>query len=69
MKLMSMTNNQKPQSLPWDEIVDRLYHRQEPETIVDDLYKRKKITSEELPSTLGLITEMRSKIESFRIGS
>jgi hypothetical protein len=66
---MSMTNNQKQPSLPWDEIVDRLYHRQEPETIVDDLLKRKKITSEELPSTLGLITEMRSKIESFRLGS
>jgi hypothetical protein len=66
---MSMTNNQKQPSLPWDEIVDRLYHRQEPETIVDDLYKRNKITSEELPSTLGLITDMRSKIESFRLGS
>jgi hypothetical protein len=66
---MSMSNSQKQQSLPWDEIVDRLYHRQEPETIVDDLYRRKKITSEELPSTLGLITEMRSKIEAFRLGS
>ena len=66
---MSMQNNQKQPTLPWDEIVDRLYHRQEPETIVEDLVRRKKVTSEELPATLGLVAEMKVKIESFRLGS
>jgi hypothetical protein len=59
-------NNQN-KLLPWDEIFDRLYYRQDPSTIVNDLVKRAKIQEEEIPSTLSLIESLRQKMELFRL--
>ena len=55
-------NNQN-KLLPWDEIFDRLYYRQDSTSIVDDLVKRGKITEGEIPSTLSLVESLRDKIE------
>ncbi len=59
-------NNQN-KLLPWDEIFDRLYYRQDSTSIVDDLVKRGKITEEEIPSTLSLVESLRDKIELLRL--
>jgi hypothetical protein len=59
-------NNQN-KLLPWDEIFDRLYYRQDPLTIVDDLVKRGKIQEGEIPSTLSLVESLRQKMELFRL--
>ncbi len=64
---MNMMENQNQQVLPWDEIIDRLYHRQDPGVILNDLVKRNKVDKENISETLSLISEMKEKIESFRI--
>jgi hypothetical protein len=63
-----MTENQNQTFLPWDEIIDRLYHRQDPGDILNDLVKRNKINIDDLSKALSLISEMKEKIESFRLG-
>ena len=63
-----MKDNKK--ILPWDEIVDRLYHRQDAETIIKDLIERKIITDDEDTEYVSEIIEgMRSKVESYRLKS
>ena len=64
----NMKKNQNQTLLPWDEIIDRLYHRQDPGDILNDLVKRKKIHPDDLSKSLSLISEMKEKIESLRIG-
>lgn len=61
-----MENQNRP-SLPWEEIIERLYHRQDPNDILEDLVKRKKIESEDLSRALSEISSMKSKIESLRL--
>ena len=63
-----MTENQNQKLLPWDEIIDRLYHRQDPGDILNDLVKRNKVSKDDISKTLSLISEMKEKIESFRVG-
>jgi hypothetical protein len=63
-----MSKNQKQTLLPWGEIIDRLYHRQDPGDILNDLVKRNKIDVDDLSRVLSLISGMKEKIESFRLG-
>jgi hypothetical protein len=63
-----MTKNQNQTLLPWSEIIDRLYHRQDPGDILNDLVKRNKIDVDDLSRVLSLISGMKEKIESFRLG-
>ena len=60
-----MTNGE----LPWDEVIDRLYRRQEAEFIVSDLVKRGFINEETLSEKSDLIVKMKEKVESFRLKS
>jgi polyhydroxyalkanoate synthesis regulator phasin len=57
-------------NLPWDEIVDRLYHRQEPSDIIEDLNKRGIINEDEEDKEYvkDLIEGMKGKIDSYRLG-
>jgi hypothetical protein len=61
--------DQNQTSLPWDEIVDRLYHRQDPADILNDLIKRNRIKVDDISKTLSLIADMKMKVESFRVGN
>jgi hypothetical protein len=60
-----MTNGE----LPWDEVIDRLYRRQEAEFIVSDLVKRGFINEETLSEKSDLIVKMKEKVEAFRLKS
>ena len=55
--------------LPWDEVIDRLYRRQEAEFIVSDLKQRGFINEENLAEQTELIVKMKEKVESFRLKS
>jgi hypothetical protein len=55
--------------LPWDEVIDRLYRRQEAEFIVSDLVKRGFINEQTLSEKSDLIVKMKEKVESFRLKS
>ena len=62
------TESLKPKmTLPIDEIIDRLYHRQEPELIVEDLIKRNKIQGVGYEEALLITSNLKIKIESFRV--
>lgn len=60
-----MTNGE----LPWDEVIDRLYRRQEAEFIVTDLVRRGFINEETLSEKSDLIVKMKEKVEAFRLNS
>jgi hypothetical protein len=55
--------------LPWDEVIDRLYRRQEAESIVEDLMRRGFINGETIDEKTELIVKMKEKVESFRLKS
>jgi hypothetical protein len=55
--------------LPWDEVIDRLYRRQEAESIVEDLMRRGFINGETINEKTELIVKMKEKVESFRLKS
>jgi|LakMenE01Jun11ns_1017448.scaffolds.fasta_scaffold9943552_9 hypothetical protein len=63
---MYMENQKKP-TPPWDEIIERLYRRQEPNDILMDLISRKKLDESDISLVTSLISEMKVKIESFRL--
>jgi hypothetical protein len=52
--------------LPWEEIIDRLYRRQEVGFIFNDLKKRGIIKSDD-KEPLTLINGMKEKVESYRL--
>ena len=54
-------------TLPWDEIIDRLYHRQEPELISEDLLKREIIHEGDLLNTIAKISDLKERVQSFRL--
>jgi hypothetical protein len=60
-----MTNGE----LPWDEVIDRLYRRQEAEFIATDLKARGFINEETLAEKTDLILRMKEKVEAFRLNS
>ena len=55
--------------LPWDEVIDRLYRRQEAESIVEDLMRRGFFNGETINEKTELIVKMKEKVESFRLKS
>jgi hypothetical protein len=55
--------------LPWNELIDRLYHRQDPEVILDDFTKRGIVNEESRGSTLELLNRLKGTVESFRLNS
>jgi hypothetical protein len=55
--------------LPWDEVIDRLYRRQEAEFIATDLKARGFINEETLCEKTELILKMKEKVEAFRLKS
>lgn len=55
--------------LPWDEVIDRLYRRQEAESIAKDLKARGFINEETLAEKTDLILRMKEKVEAFRLKS
>jgi hypothetical protein len=55
------------ETLPINEIIDRLYHRQEPEVIVNDLIRRNKIQQADYNKSLLVVNNIKLKIESLRI--
>lgn len=55
--------------LPWDEVIDRLYRRQEAEFIATDLKARGFINEETLAEKTDLILRMKEKVEAFRLNS
>ena len=55
------------ETLPINEIIDRLYHRQEPEVIVNDLIRRNKIQEADYNKSLLVVNNIKLKIESLRI--
>lgn len=50
-----------------DEIIYRLYRRQEPRMIVNDLIERKLFTEDQEFELLKNVNEMRSSVEKFRL--
>ena len=50
-----------------DEIIYRLYRRQEPRSIVNDLIERKIITEDDEFEALKHVTVMRDSVEKFRL--
>jgi hypothetical protein len=55
------------ETLHINEIIDRLYHRQEPEVIVNDLIRRNKIQQADYNKSLLVVNNIKLKIESLRI--
>lgn len=64
-----MENTKK--QLPWDEIVDRLYHRQETKDIMKDLSNRGIVGDDPKDSQYvhDIIEGMKTKIEAYRINN
>lgn len=54
-------------AFPHDEVVDRLYHRQDPKIIAEDLLKRDKIERVDYDEVLLRLEELKNQIESLRI--
>lgn len=50
-----------------DEIIYRLYRRQEPRSIVNDLIERKIITEDDEFEALKQVNVMRESVEKFRL--
>ncbi len=50
-----------------DEIIYRLYRRQEPRMIVSDLIERKLFTEDQEFELLKNVNEMKSSVEKFRL--
>ena len=53
--------------IPWDEVIERLYRRQEANFIVNDLKSRGFINDETLDEKRDLILKMKEKVEAFRL--
>ena len=54
-------------SIPIQEIIDRLYHRQEPEDIVGDLVKRQILKESEVEEALKTIHSLRTIVDGYRL--
>lgn len=56
-------------ALPWNELIDRLYHRQDPEVILSDFVKRGIVAEESQQNTLDLLKRLKATVEDFRLNS
>lgn len=53
--------------LPWNELVDRLYHRQDVEDILRDFIERGLIKEEEVSKTREMIQRLKQSVDEFRL--
>jgi hypothetical protein len=53
--------------LPWGELVDRLYHRQEIDDILHDFIKRDLVKAEDYSTVKEKISRIKSTIDAFRM--
>lgn len=65
IKRTTMANGE----LPWEEVIDRLYRRQDADFISRDLKARGFISEETLEENKELILKMKEKVEAFRLKS
>lgn len=57
----------KTLSIPIDQTIDRLYHRQEPEEIVSDLVKRQILKESEVEEALEMINSLKTRVDGYRL--
>lgn len=55
--------------LPWSELIDRLYRRQDPKVILSDFMKRGIVNDESRRKTLELLRRLKGTVEDFRLNS
>lgn len=59
----------KNQGLPLNEIIDRLYHRQDVETILSDFIEREIVKENEVGDAREKMERLKSSVNDFRIFS
>lgn len=57
----------KDHGLPWNELIDRLYYRQDVEDILQDFIKRGLVKEEEVPKTKEMIERLKQSVDEFRL--
>jgi hypothetical protein len=57
----------KDHGLPWNELIDRLYYRQDVEDILQDFIKRGLVKEEEVPKTKETIQRLKQSVDEFRL--
>jgi hypothetical protein len=57
----------KDYGLPWDELVDRLYYRQDVEVILQDFIKRGLVKEEKVHKTREMIQRLKQSVDEFRL--
>lgn len=57
----------KDTGLPWNELVDRLYHRQDVEDILRDFIERGLIKEEDVSKTREMIQRLKQSVDEFRL--
>jgi hypothetical protein len=57
----------KDHGLPWNELIDRLYYRQDVEDILQDFIKRGLVKEEEVPKTKEMIQRLKQSVDEFRL--
>ena len=57
----------KTLSIPIDQTIDRLYHRQEPEEIVADFVSRNILKPEEKEEALEVIHSLKRRVDGYRL--
>lgn len=53
--------------LPWNELVDRLYYRQDVDDILQDFIERGLVKEEEVPKTREMIQRLKASVDEFRL--
>lgn len=53
--------------LPWNELIDRLYYRQDVEDILQDFIKRGLVKEENAPKTREMIQRLKQSVDEFRL--
>jgi len=53
--------------LPWNELVDRLYYRQDVDDILQDFIERGLVKEEEVPKTKEMIQRLKQSVDEFRL--
>lgn len=57
----------KDHGLPWNELIDRLYYRQDVEDILQDFIKRGLVKEENASKTKEMIQRLKQSVDEFRL--
>lgn len=57
----------KDHGLPWNELIDRLYYRQDAEDILQDFIKRGLVKEEKVPKIREMIQRLKQSVDEFRL--